>query len=168
MTHAAHHNGHGHSHENTVPRPALFLAGGLVFASITMTALVSAGVLDREAVPAVARAEANIEPVAIRHLTFADLSDGSVRIADAGTRKEVAIFASETPGGGFVRGVLRGLARDRRMRGIGAAPPFALTYWEDGSLSLTDEATGRSVELGAFGPDNRATFAALLPEGTQQ
>ncbi|RIV85616.1 photosynthetic complex assembly protein PuhC [Aurantiacibacter zhengii] len=166
MTHAAHHQGHGHSHENTVPRPALFLVGGLVFASLTMTALVTTGWLEREAVPTAVRAEANVAPVTTRHLTFADLADGGVRIAEAGSDNEVALITSDTTGSGFIRGVLRGLARERRMQGIGAAPPFALTLWEDGSLSLTDEATGRIIELGGFGPDNRAAFIALLPEGT--
>lgn len=166
MSHAVHrHGSHGHSHENTVPRPALFLSGGLVFASLVMTALVTTGVLEREAVPSVERAEANVSPVTGRRLTFADLSDGSVRISDADSGSELALIVTETKGGGFVRGVMRGLARERRMQGIGAAPPFALTLWEDGSLSLKDEATGRMIELGAFGPDNRATFIALLPEG---
>ena len=64
---------------------------------------------------------------------------------------------------GFVRGVMRGLARDRRARGIDNRPPFTLTLWRDGELSLTDTATGRTIELSAFGPTNRATFAALLP-----
>ena len=54
---------------------------------------------------------------------------------------------------GFIRGVMRGLARERRMRGIGDAPPFNLSLWRDGELSLTDSATGRSIELTAFGID---------------
>ena len=67
---------------------------------------------------------------------------------------------------GFIRGVMRGLARDRRSRGIGNAPPFNLTLWRDGELSLTDSATRRSIELTAFGSTNRAAFAALLPHAT--
>ena len=46
--------------------------------------------------------------------------------------------------------------------GIGDGPPFTLTLWRDGELSLTDTATGRAIELTAFGTTNRATFAALL------
>ncbi|QYU67324.1 hypothetical protein J4558_20660 [Leptolyngbya sp. 15MV] len=61
--------------------------------------------------------------------------------------------------------MLRGLARDRRMRGLDAAPPFVLTLWQDGAISLTDSATGREIDLGGFGPDNRAAFAGLLGEG---
>ena len=106
-----------------------------------------------------------MEPSETRRLTFADRSDGAVVITDADSGAQVALIESETKSGGFIRGVLRGLARERRMRGIGSGPAFALVLWEDGSLSLTDEATGRIIELGAFGPDNRDAFAAVLPAG---
>ena len=62
-------------------------------------------------------------------------------------------------------GKMRGMARERHMRGVGMAPPFTLTLWKNGTLSLEDKATGRSIEIGSFGPDNRAAFAALLPGG---
>jgi len=48
------------------------------------------------------------------------------------------------------------------MHGIGSVPPFELTLWQDGSLSLHDTATGRDVELGGFGNDNRVVFMELL------
>jgi putative photosynthetic complex assembly protein len=158
---------HAHSHENTVPPAALAMAFALVGVSLLMTAAVQLGWADREAVPAVARAQADVAKLETRNLTFADMADGSVQVTDADTREVVASFAGEADGGGFIRGVLRGLARDRRMRGIDSAPPFALTMWEDGSLSLVDAATGRSIELGSFGPDNRATFARLLRGSAQ-
>jgi putative photosynthetic complex assembly protein len=70
--------------------------------------------------------------------------------------------------GGFLRGVLRGFARDRKLRGLGEeAAPFALTRWADGRLSVTDPATGRYVDLGAFGPDNWKAFAQLLETGDE-
>lgn len=153
---------HAHSHENTVPRPALFLALGLVASSLLMTAAVTAGFVDREAVPAVERAEAGVDAVDTRRLAFRDLQDGSVLVIDADSSETVATLQGELEGSGFVRGVMRGLARDRRMRGIGAEPPFELTLWSDGAISLTDSATGREIELGGFGPDNRAVFARFL------
>jgi putative photosynthetic complex assembly protein len=58
--------------------------------------------------------------------------------------------------------VLRGLARERRQHGIGAEPPFRLTLWANGALSLVDTATGRVIELDGFGQTNRAAFARLL------
>lgn len=155
-----------HDHDTNVPRSALAAAGMLVGATLAMTAAVTWGFAERAAVPAIERAEASIAPVATRNLTFRDQSDGSVLVIDADSREEIVTLIGEGNGGGFVRGVLRGLARDRRMRNVGAAPPFELTLWQDGALSLKDSATGRSVELGSFGPDNRAAFLRFLPEGT--
>lgn len=151
-----------HSHEDTVPTPALVSAAALVVFALALTATVRLGWLDRAAVPAVERAEAEIAAVAQRSLHFADMPDGSVEISDAASGVRVATIAAGGEQGGFIRGVLRGLARGRRMNGIGHEPAFTLTRWQDGSLSLRDDATGQTIELGAFGADNRAAFAALL------
>lgn len=151
-----------HSHDQTVPRPALLAAGGLVVVSLLMTVLVRAGVLEREAVPAVARLADRATVVEARSLTFSDRADGAVVITDANSGATVAVILSDTKSGGFIRGVLRGLARERRSHGIGSGPPFTLTLFSDGSLNFVDTATKRSIELGAFGPDNRAVFAGLL------
>lgn len=156
---------HAHSHENTVPRPALIMAGALVVLSIALTATVTLGFVDREAVPAVERAKASVAPVSLRELRFDDVANGNVRITDAQSGEEVMLVDQDTQSGGFIRGVIRGLARERRMHGIGAEPPFALTLWQDGSLTLHDSATGRDLELGGFGADNRAIFMGLLDEG---
>ena len=63
---------------------------------------------------------------------------------------------------GFVRGVMRGLARDRISRHIGEAPPFRLSQARDGELWLQDTATGRLIDLESFGVTNRAAFLDLL------
>lgn len=156
-----------HSHDNTVPKPALIAAAALVGFSLLMTATVKIGWLDREAVPAVARAQADVTPARQRSLHFADQPDGAVLISDARTGATVFTIPAGSEQGGFIRGVLRGLARERRMHGVGEAPPFTLTMWQDGSLSMVDEGTGRSIELGGFGSDNRAAFAALLEQGAR-
>ena len=54
------------------------------------------------------------------------------------------------------------MARARRLDGIGAAPPFRLTAWSDGRLTLDDASDGRHLELEAFGSLNVAVFARLL------
>ena len=153
---------HSHSHENTVPRPTLIMAGALVALSIVLTATVSFGYVDREAVPQVERAKAAVAPAQMRQLRFEDVANGNVRVSDAETGKLVLLVEQDTQSGGFIRGVMRGLARERRMHGIGSVPPFELTLWQDGSLSLHDTATGRDVELGGFGNDNRVVFMELL------
>lgn len=156
---------HAHSHANTVSSPVLVMAAGLVAVSLLLTAAATTGLARREAVPADARAERGVAARQVRELVFADRADGAVRVSDAATGAEIALIGSQAKSSGFIRGVLRGLARDRHMRGIGSEPPFGLTLWQDGSLSLTDRATRRTIELGAFGPDNRAAFAALLAGG---
>lgn len=151
-----------HDHENTVPRPALLLAGALVATTLALTGMVRVGVLDREAVPAVERAKANVAAVEVRHLVFEDRADGAVMVKDSDNGETLAVMLGEGDGGGFVRGVMRGMARERKMKGIGPAAPFELTQWENGSLSLRDPATGRAIELGSFGATNRAAFARFL------
>ena len=164
MTHARAHS-HGHSHENTVPRAALISACALVVLSLILTSAVSLGFLEREAIPQLEREKARVQAIASRDIRFDDREDGAVLISDAHDGSSIAVIATETEGGGFIRGVMRGLARERRMHGIDSEPHFVLTAWADGSLSLRDTATGRMIELGAFGADNRATFAKLLPMG---
>ena len=81
-------------------------------------------------------------------------------VTDARTGAKVASFGQE--GSGFIRGVMRGLARERRMHGHGAQAPFRLTRYVDDQLSLVDMATGRIIELNGFGHTNVAAFNRLL------
>ncbi|KPF79569.1 photosynthetic complex assembly protein PuhC [Novosphingobium sp. AAP93] len=154
-----------HDHEQTIPKHAVASAAMLVLTALALTTLVKVGVLSREAVPAVVRSEAHVAPMIVRQLTFSDRADGAVVVQDVATGETVRVLVDGVPGNGFVRGVMRGMARDRHIHGIGMAPPFTLTLWKNQSLSLEDKATGRSIELGSFGPDNRAAFAAMLPGG---
>ena len=153
-----------HSHADMLPRGTLITAGMLVAFVLTATSIVRIAHLPAAASPVAMRAEAHIPLVASRDLRFLDRSDGAVVIQDARTNRTASVI----PAGqktGFIRGVMRGLARERRARGIGDMPPFNLSLWRDGELSLTDSATGQSVELTAFGSTNRASFAALLHDG---
>ncbi len=97
--------------------------------------------------------------VASQELRFEDGPDGSVLVRRA---TDNSVLETMTGENGFIRGTMRGLARNRRAEGIGAAPPFRLTAWTDGRLTLDDTATGRRIELEAFGSENRAVFDRLL------
>lgn len=96
--------------------------------------------------------------VAERLLRFQDRADGAVVATENGA--EVAVFQGEQ---GFVRGIMRSMARQRRGEGLASAQPFRLTAWADGRLTLDDVATGERLDLEAFGPSNAAVFATLLP-----
>jgi putative photosynthetic complex assembly protein len=154
------HNGHGHSHENTVPKGALMMACGVVLFTLALTSATQLGWIDPAPSASEVRAAEAASAVQTRVLRFADGPRGTVVVSDAATGQSVHVFGEE--GSGFVRGVLRGMGRDRHIRGIAMDAPYELNRWSDGSLSLTDTATNRIVELGAFGPTNRATFEALL------
>lgn len=150
-----------HHHNETLPRGALIMAGALVLTAITLTSIVRIAHIAPAASPPLLREATRAKPLATRQLRFTDRADGAVLIEDVGTGATASVIEPGT-NSGFIRGVMRGLARDREMRGIGSTPPFTLTQWADGELSLTDTATGRSIELNAFGTSNRASFAALL------
>lgn len=143
------------------PRLALIAAGLLVVGSITAAAVARYERVNSDS----ANVEQTMAPLAARELTFFDMADGSVEVRDA-SGVEI-VYVAEPGTNGFIRGVMRGMARDRRARGIGQEPAFRLAEWPDGRLSLEDLATGKQIELGAFGATNRAAFAQLLPARLQ-
>ncbi len=143
------------------PRGALLAAAALLGVALAGTAAVRLARVSG-AVPHVS-APAAVTAVSLR---FADAADGSIKVSDAVSGAQVSTVAPGT--GGFVRGVMRGMARDRIARHIGEAPPFRLSRDHAGQLWLQDSATGRLIDLEAFGSGNRASFAAFLPAGERR
>lgn len=153
-------NGHGHSHENTVPKGALVMACGVVLFTLALTGATQLGLIAPSPSATQVRTAESATALGSRVLSFADGANGTVVVNDVASGQTVHVFDGE--GSGFIRGVLRGMGRERQKRAIPMLAPYELNHWSDGSLSLTDTATNRIVELGAFGPTNRATFQALL------
>lgn len=153
-----------HAHETMLPRGALALAAAMVLGALTVTTAARVFGLPPSASPVLLREAGHVAPIETRDLTFTDRPDGSVMIGDADVGGAAGVIA---PGSnsGFIRGVMRGMARERHKWGLGASQPFRLTLWRDGELSLADQATGRVIELTAFGATNRAAFASLLRDG---
>ena len=138
------------------PRGALIAASAMVGLSLVATTAVR---LVKITAPAPIAA-AQPAPAASVDLRFSDQADGSIRVQNSRTDQVVETIQ---PGvGGFVRGVMRGLARDRISRHIGEAPPFRLSQAKDGRMSLEDTATGRVIDLESFGAGNRQSFIELL------
>ncbi len=146
----------GSSHGDRIPRPALAGAGALVAVAILAAAGARlTGVGTVEVPPS--------RVVESRALTFEDAGDGSVVIREAGSTDVLHVVAPGT--NGFLRGVLRGLARERKLRGVGREPAFRLTRWADGRLTLEDPETERRLYLGPFGSTNVEVFVELLGAG---
>lgn len=102
--------------------------------------------------------------VSARVLQFADRADGGIDVTDVASGRLVETVTGQA---GFVRGTLRGLARERRRSGVGPAEPFALLAHSDGRLTLVDPSTSRRVDLESFGPTNEAEFVRMLPDRAQ-
>lgn len=142
--------------EPVVSKKGVLAAAALVLfvlASVTAVRLTGKGEV-RMALPAAAES---------RDFRFEDGKDGAVLVYDAGSRQLVDTLS---PGSnGFIRVVLRGLARERRLGDIGAQPPFRLTRFINGQLTLTDTSSGKQIDLAAFGSANTAAFARLMNLG---
>lgn len=94
-----------------------------------------------------------------RSLRFADGPEGSVLVIDAPSGKVIDTVQGEA---GFLRGSLRALARERKMRGLDGGPPFELIARTDGRLTLNDPSTGERLDLESFGPSNSAVYRRWL------
>lgn len=97
-----------------------------------------------------------------RSLRFEDGAAGSVTVVDARTGEAIDSVTGEA---GFLRGSLRALVRERKMRGIGPGPAFELIARTDGRLTLVDPATGERLDLESFGPTNAAVYRRWLQAG---
>jgi putative photosynthetic complex assembly protein len=146
------------SDNHGLPRGALVGAGSLILLSLLLVVgFRIAGLSPAQPEPSAI--------VASYQLRFEDRADGAVLIYSEPADRLVHIIAPGT--NGFVRGVLRGLARDRRAENIGATEPFKLTRWADGRLSLDDPTTRRHVDLEVFGPTNAGAFASIFEDIAQ-
>jgi len=145
-----------HEHP-TVPRPALLGAGALVLVTLVLASVSRWTDLGATRLPD-ARVVVSVD------LRFTDRADGAIVVSRAADGRIVEVIAPGT--NGFTRGALRGLARERRRSNGDITPPFRMTRWSDGRMSLADPVTGRRIELDVFGPTNAAAFAQILTAAT--
>lgn len=142
---------HAHSHDPQVPRGVLLAVAALLALALLAVAAVRLSGVDIR--------EPDAAAVSTRLLRFEDRPGGSIAVIDAVTGRQVDRVDAE---GGFLRGAMRVMARERRMRGLGAEAPFELIGRADGRLTLRDPATRQVIDIESFGPTNAAAFARLL------
>jgi putative photosynthetic complex assembly protein len=142
-----------HTHANPLPR-------GLLIAMISLVLVSLAGV-SAVRLSGVEIRSPDAGTVVSRSLRFADLPDGGISVVDAKSGEEVQRVQGE---GGFLRGALRVMSRERRMRGLGPEAPFELLGRADGRLTLVDPATAVRIDLESFGPTNAGAFVGLLSQ----
>ena len=143
---------HRHYGDDPFPRGPLIGAAMLVIGALLAVAAVRISGVGAVKVEDAAA-------VTVRDFRFEDRPDGSIAVIDPVQNRLVEVVSGTH---GFMRGTLRGLARERKRMGIGAEHPFKLIGRADGRLTLEDPATGRRVDLESFGPANAVVFANLL------
>lgn len=139
--------------ETAIPRPVILAAGALLLVALAGVATVRLTGAGAVQVP-------DATAVTVREFLFEDRSDGSIAILDARSKQQVDSVAPAS--NGFLRGTMRGLARERKRQGVGPEIPFQLIGRADGRLTLVDPGTSRRVDLESFGPTNAAVFAKLM------
>lgn len=144
-------------HASSVPRKPLIAVGLLLAFTLAAAAAARLG-----GIGVVTTADAPTRAMA--ELRFRDDSEGRVLVHEAASGR--LLQALEPGGHGFLRGTMRGLARERKARGVSADAPYRLVSRADGRLTLEDPATGRRVDLESFGPANSGVFAHLLAAAT--
>jgi putative photosynthetic complex assembly protein len=138
---------------DSFPRGPLYAIGAILALTVVAVSVVRVGELGSSFVStAPSRDE--------RALRFEDRTDGSIAIIDARKSETIENIAPGT--NGFLRGALRGLARERKRMGAGAETPFMLTARSDGRLTLDDPVTKRQIDLKSFGHTNANVFEQLL------
>jgi putative photosynthetic complex assembly protein len=137
---------------SSFPRLAVFAGATLVGLS-----MVFAGVARTTDIGATRLVSAPI--VELVSLRFLDDPAGGINVETV-KGAHIAHFAAGE--GGFLRGVMRGFARDRRARELGSKPAFEVARHADGRITLADPQSGRIIELNSFGPSNSGLFENFL------
>lgn len=102
------------------------------------------------------------KPAAILHERTIILQGGgaqAVTVLDADGKPLM-----DLPHGGFITVIQNGMERARLTAGVDKLKPVRIVEYVGGRLTAVDDFTGWSVELGAFGSDNRAAFERLMSQ----
>lgn len=141
------------------PTLPLAAAASLVIFALVGVALLQVGDRDNGATQVTANIIAEVR------LTFRDRDDGAVLVVNADSGDLIDVLEPGT--NGFLRSTMRTFVRERKAVHLGNETPFALQQTEAGRLLLTDPATGREVDLIAFGKTNAEAFRRFLIPNAQ-
>ncbi len=147
-----------HQHNQAIPRGVLLGAAALLLLTLGLAfnARLSHAAHPPPPLP---------PPLASIDVRFEDRPDGAIAMLSAANGRELSLVPPRS--NGFIRGVLRGMFRGRKLESIGHEGAFRLSREADGRLSLEDLTTARRIDLNAFGPTNTDAFAKLLAAGTR-
>jgi putative photosynthetic complex assembly protein len=90
------------------------------------------------------------------NLRFETDSAGNLTVRKAPGGEVVDVLDPDASG--FTRTMVRVVRRDLGAGAYDDSMPFQLNAWQDGRLALVDTASGRSIDLRAFGPTQAGLF----------
>lgn len=137
--------------KDMIPKPLLLAMLALVLATLMV---VSFAVLsDRD-------------PVGVPKT--ADIVNERSLILKGGGAQSVTVMAldgtvlMDLPHGGFITVIQNAMERARLTANVDKLLPLRIVEYANGRLTVLDDYSGWSAELGAFGSDNRAAFERLM------
>ncbi len=136
-----------------VPAPLLRAILALVVASVILVAYSVYSGRDHAGVP-----------------KAADVVQERSIILQGGGAQAVRVLATDgtvlmdMPHGGFITVIQNAMERARLTAGVDKLLPLRIVRYANGRLSVVDDHSGWSAELGAFGSDNRAAFERLMSQ----
>jgi len=71
---------------------------------------------------------------------------------------------ADMPHGGFITVIQNAMQRARTVARVTGNPPIRIVQYDNGRLVAEDPASGASIELYAFGGDNKAAVERLLDQ----
>lgn len=156
---------HDHSHDVKIPLGVL-----IGIATVLLVTTVAVAVFRMSGQEPTARVPEPEQVIDVRQFRFADSTDGTVEVLEPRDGSPDHVVHVFQPGdGGFVRGLMRSMARARRANGIGPEEPFVVMQLANGTILLEDPSTGQRIDLQAFGPASIESFRNLLnSESTAQ
>ncbi|MHB2167148.1 photosynthetic complex assembly protein PuhC [Alsobacter sp. R-9] len=145
---------------STAPLPANRFPRLPLYSAIGLVAFAIAAVMFGQATEIGTLRNPSTSPESIRDLSFVELEGDRIRVLDARSGSELALIGPDQDG--FIRGFLRGLGHQRKLHNVEPDQAYRLILWNDGSLTISDTATGQRVMLNAFGATNAAALARFL------
>lgn len=140
-------------HDTNTMAPPVLIKGLFVLAILSLAMVAWARLTDRPLTGVPQSAEVVHE----RTLRLIGGGAQAVTVLD-----ESGALVADLAHGGFVTVIQNGLQRARLVQGVQADLPIRIVEYANGRLAAHDDHTGWSVELGAFGADNRAAFERLM------
>jgi len=93
-------------------------------------------------------------------IVFDRLPGDTLHVVDATTGETLRSFGPME--GGFMRGALRPLDRERNRHGVALDAPYQVVRERSGRLTLRDEGSNVEIYVAAFGPTSYELFSSLL------